>query len=143
MARYVIKIKTPMSVEDTFDFMADMRNFKTWDPGVSSAELVKGDAPRLGAEFDLTANGTDLTYVLVEYDRPSRVVAEANTARLRSYDVIEVVGEGDGSIVTYDAALELKGIFALGEPIMRAIFKRIVRQAEEGLRAALDGTKVD
>ena len=143
MARYIIKIKTAMSVEDTFDFMADMRNFKAWDPGVSSAELVEGDAPGPGAAFDLTANGTELHYVLVEYDRPTRVVAEANTARLRSYDVIEVAEDGDGSIVTYDAALELKGIFALAEPIMRAIFKRIVQKAEEGLRAALKGTKVE
>lgn len=142
MARYITKIKTDLSVDEAFDFMADLRNFEDWDPGVSSSELVKGDAPGPGAAFAVTANGADLEYVLVEYDRPGRVVAEANTARLRSYDVIEVAADGDGSIVTYDATLELKGVFALGEPVMRAIFKRIGRQADAGLQAALDGTKV-
>ena len=142
MARYITKIKTAQSADDAFDFMADLRNFETWDPGVSNAELAMGDAPGPGAAFDVTANGTELTYVLVEYDRPGRVVAEANTARLRSYDVIEVAADGDGSIVTYDATLELKGIFALAEPVMKMIFKRIGRQADDGLQAALDGTKV-
>lgn len=142
MARYVTRVKTTMSPEDAFDFMADLRNFEAWDPGVSSSEQVDGDAVGQGATFDVTANGTDLTYVLVEYHRPRRVVAEANTSRLRSYDIIEVEPDGGGAIVTYDATLELKGLFGLAEPIMKLLFRRIGSQADQGLQQALDGEKV-
>ncbi len=142
MAQYVTRVKTPLSPEDAFDFMADLRNFETWDPGVSSSEQVDGDAVGQGAKFEVTANATDLTYVLVEYDRPSRVVAEANTPRLRSYDIIEVEPDGDGAIVTYDATLELKGVYGLAEPLMKLLFRRIGRKADRGLQQALDGEKV-
>ena len=142
MAHYVTRVRTPKSPEDAFDFMADLRNFEKWDPGVSSSEQVDGDGVGQGAKFDVTANATDLTYVLVEYDRPSRVVAEANTPRLRSYDIIEVEPDGEGAIVTYDATLELKGVFGLAEPLMKLLFRRIGRQADNGLQKALDGEKV-
>lgn len=50
--------------------------------------------------------------------------------------------DGDGAIVTYDAALELKGLLKLAEPIMKLLFKRIGRQADNGLHQALNGEKV-
>ena len=37
MARYVTKVRTPRSVEDAFAYMADLRNFAEWDPGVTAA----------------------------------------------------------------------------------------------------------
>lgn len=142
MARYVTRIETDMTPEDAFDFMADMRNFEQWDPGVSSAEQVEGDGPAEGAVYELEASGTTLRYVLEEYDRPNRFVAEANTGRLRSYDVIEVEASDGGSIVTYDATLELKGLFKVAEPIMKLAFQRIGSKADEGMQQALDGRKV-
>ncbi len=43
MARYTVTVRTPMSPEDAFDFLADLRNFEEWDPGVERAEQVEGD----------------------------------------------------------------------------------------------------
>lgn len=142
MARYKTRIQTPMPLEKAFDFMADLRNFADWDPGVTLARQVQGDGPGADAVFEVVANGVELTYQTSDYTRPRRVVAEANTARLRSYDVITLEPAEGGCIVTYDAALELKGWFRLFEPVMRLMFRRIGSQADEGLRKALDGRKV-
>ena len=142
MARYVTEIETDMTPEEAFDFMADMRNFEQWDPGVSSAEQVEGDGPGEGAVYELEASGTTLRYVVVEYDRPHRFVAEANTDRLRSYDVVEVEPHDGGSIVTYDATLELEGLFKVAEPLMKLAFQRIGSKADRGMQEALDGRKV-
>ncbi len=137
MAHYKTSVETSMSPEEAFDYMADLRNFSEWDPGVSSSEMVGAGDIEKGSAFDVVANGTDLTYVLVEYDRPNRAVAEANTPRLRSYDIIEVTPTESGSIVTYDATLELKGVFKLFSPVLGLMFARIGKQADEGLQAAL------
>ena len=137
MAHYKTSVETSMSPEEAFDYMADLRNFSEWDPGVSSSEMVGAGDIGKGSAFDVVANGTDLTYVLVEYDRPNRAVAEANTPRLRSYDIIEITPTESGSIVTYDATLELKGVFKLFSPVLGLMFARIGKQADEGLQAAL------
>ena len=143
MAHYVTSIKTSLSVEEAFDYMSDLRNFQEWDPGVSSSEKADGDEVGKDSEFDVVANGTELTYVLVEFDRPNRAVAEANTNRLRSYDIIEVSSSDTGSIVTYDATLELKGVFKLFSPVMSLLFDRIGSQADDGLQRVLpDAVKV-
>ena len=137
MAHFVTNVKTSLSPEEAFDYMTDLRNFVEWDPGVSSSEMASEGDIEQGSAFDVVASGANLTYVLVEYDRPRRAVAEANTARLRSYDIIEVEPTEGGSIVTYDATLELKGLFKLFSPVMALAFARIGAKADEGLQKAL------
>ena len=41
MARYTVSVRTSMSPEEAFDYMADLRNFAEWDPGVVSSERVE------------------------------------------------------------------------------------------------------
>ncbi len=142
MARYICTVHSPLSVEEAFDYMADLRNFAAWDPGVSSATIRDDAEPGLDTAYNVTANGARLVYRTVEYDRPGRVVVEANTSRLRSYDVIEVTERDGGSAVLYDATLELKGLFKLGEPVMKLMFNRIGDAAAAGLESALKGKLV-
>lgn len=143
MAHFVTTIKTSMSPEEAFDYMADLRNYPDWDPGVSSAEMVGAGDVEKGSSFDLVASGTQLTYVLVEFDRPRRVVAEANSPRLRSYDVIDIDPVEGGSTVTYDATVEFKGVFKLFNPFLALAFDRITAKADEGMQRVFpDASKV-
>jgi len=59
-----------------------------------------------------------------------------------SLDLIEVEADGDGSLVTYDAELQLNGPLGLFDLILRPVFDRIGRRADDGLQQALDGVKV-
>ena len=43
MARYITKVRTSRSSADAFGYMADLRNFAEWDPGVSKVVQVEGD----------------------------------------------------------------------------------------------------
>lgn len=137
MAHFVTTVKTSLSAEEAFDYMTDLRNLADWDPGVSSSEKVGAGEVEKGSAFDVVASGAKLTYVLIEFDRPTRAIAEANTSRLRSYDVISIEPTEDGSIVTWDATLTLKGVFKLAAPVLALLFDRIGAKAEEGLQAAL------
>ena len=84
----------------------------------------------------------ELDYVITEYESPTRAVAEATTRLLHSYDVIEITGTDDGCEATYDATLELRGIFGIANPLVGLFFNRIGDGASEGLAVALEGTKI-
>ena len=55
---------------------------------------------------------------------------------LLSVDVVTVDADGNGSAVTYDAMLTLKGLMKIGSPILDVMFRRIGDRAG-GLRVAI------
>ncbi|MGI9540009.1 MAG: SRPBCC family protein [Miltoncostaeaceae bacterium] len=142
MARYVTSVRSPWTPEDAFDFLADLRNFERWDPGVKSSRQVAGDSVAIGARYEVTVTGSRLVYTLEELQRPTRVVAAATTKRLTSRDVVTVAAEGGGSVCTYDATLTLNGAFRLLEPVMALVFRRVGDRAARGLAEALEGVIV-
>lgn len=146
MARYTVSIRTDRSPEDAFDYLADLRNFADWDPGVTSAEQVVGDGIGLGSEYAVAVKAVGgpmtLVYVVREFDRPDRFVAFAGNRRLTSEDTITVRADGDGAIVTYDAVLTLKGLLRFADPLLSLAFGRIGDRAVAGLIEALAGERV-
>jgi carbon monoxide dehydrogenase subunit G len=146
MARYTTSIRTPMPPAEAFAFMADLRNLATWDPGVRRTEQVEGDGPGADAVVDVTVAGVgrDLTlrYRTVSFEPPGWVVVRARSAQLVSEDRIAVTPAGDGSIVTYDAELRLRGPLVVFDPGLGLAFRRIGGRAAAGLAAALGGSAV-
>jgi hypothetical protein len=146
MAHYQTRVRTTLDADRAFAYVADLRNFENWDPGVESSIQVSGDGPGVGAAYDVTVdNGgrtTTLRYEVTDYEpaRYLRVVGE--NSRFVSIDVIEVEPADGGSIVTYDATLRLKGILRLADRFLARAFDRIGDNAASGLEAALDGTIV-
>jgi carbon monoxide dehydrogenase subunit G len=142
MARYVTKVRTARSPEDAFAYMADLRHFAEWDPGVKKVVQVVGDGAGPAASFDVTVSGTTLRYVTREYAPSSNLLVVAESVTLVSTDRVTVEPVEGGSVVTYDADLRLKGVLRVAEPLLRLAFGRIGDRAAAGLRTALAGTKV-
>lgn len=144
MAFYTTTVATPLPPAEAFAFVADLRRFAEWDPGVRSAVQVAGQHPGLGAAYDLTLapSGTVMRYTVREYDAPRRLVVESRTRWLYSYDVLRVEADGRGSKVTYDARLTLRGPLGLFDAALRPVFRRIGDAAALGLRKALHGKEV-
>ncbi len=146
-----MSLRTSKSPEDAFAYMSDLSNFALWDPGVISAAQAVGEISELGSAYDVevkSVGGTMiLRYEITEFDSPHRFVAKAMSDKLTSVDVITVVaddvGDGEGSVVTYDAELTLNGVFAIGEPALQVAFNKIGNNAAAGLVRALDGVRVD
>jgi carbon monoxide dehydrogenase subunit G len=143
MARYVTRVKTPRSVEEAFAYLADLRNFAEWDPGVKRVEQVEGVGAGPDTVFDVTVAGPgrDLTlrYVTVEYDAPHHLLVVAKSRLLTSEDRISVSTVDGSTVVTYDADLRLHGLLRLADPGLKLMFGRIGDRAAAGLRRALDG----
>lgn len=146
MADYTVHVHTPRPPADAFAFMADMRHFADWDPGVERATQVRGEGPGADAAFDLDVKGVvgtlGLRYEISDYEPPRRFVATAITSTLTSRDVISVHADGAGSIVTYEAELLLNGPFRVADPLLGLAFDRIAGRAADGLVRALDGERV-
>lgn len=148
MARYVTTLNTPRPADEVFSYMADLRNFAEWDPGVRQAVQVTGAGGGPEAEFDVTVAGIglapDLTlrYRTVEYAPPRELLVVAQNPLLISEDRITVVPAGDGATVTYDADLRLRGPLRLVDPGLGLAFRHIGDRAAAGLRTALDGVDV-
>jgi len=146
MARYVTTVRTGMTPQEAFAYLADLRNFAEWDPGVKAVRQVEGSGGGPGAVFDVTVAGVgrDLTlrYVTEEHDAPRNLLVVARSAIFTSIDRITVEPDGTGSVVTYDADLRLNGVLRLGDLGLRLVFGVIGDRAAAGLRRALDGQAV-
>ena len=146
MARYVTTVRTAKTPKQVFAYMADLRNFAEWDPGVKAVKQVKGSGGGADGVFDVTVAGIgrDLTlrYVTEEYDAPRNLLVVARSLVFTSIDRITVKPDGKGSVLTYDADLRLNGVLRLGDLGLRLVFGRIGDRAAAGLRRVLDAQAV-
>jgi hypothetical protein len=137
------RVRSPWTAARAFDYLADLEHFAEWDPGTIRAERVPSTEPGAPPAYDVTVEtfGREVTlrYEVVECDPPRhlRLVAESSTLRL--VDEITVTEEGDGCIVTYDAALTLRGPLVLLGPLFAPGFRRTVARGADGLTRVLDG----
>jgi hypothetical protein len=142
MATYRTSIPSIRPPADLFAYMARFSNAAEWDPGVSGAEELSPGPPALGSTYRLQVRSLGrsvaLDYRIIEFTDPSRVVLRAENRVLCSTDVIEVQpGPGDGSTLTYDATLTLKGLLSLFSLLLGRPFRRLGDRAANGLRATV------
>ena len=142
MAHFAATVRTEKPVDQVFSFVSDLENFAVWDPGVESSTQISGAGPGLGSAYEVSASGAELVYEVVEFDVPNRIVAEAKTKLLHSYDVITVEVRQGSTYVTYDATLSLNGPLAMGDIAFGVMFDKIAEKAIGGLVDALDGTRI-
>jgi hypothetical protein len=138
MAKYTVSVESSKSVEEAFAYMADLRNFANWDPGVLTVTQVAGDGAGPESSFDVAVKsvggGTVLRYETLEYDEPGNLLVEARNSKFTSIDRITVVAKDEGSIVTYAAELLLNGCLSPLNPLLGLVFGD---RAAAGLRRVL------
>lgn len=141
MAHQIATVRSPRPPADVFAYLADFSTTQEWDPGVAEAAVLGDGTIGLGARIrvvaDFMGSKTPLVYEITEYDPPAAVTLRGENATVVSLDRITVVPDGDGSLVTYDADLRLKGVLRLADPLLGLVFGRIADKAVAGLRDAL------
>ncbi len=145
MAHYQASLDASRSPQEAFAYLSDFSTTAEWDPGVVEAERL-GDGPvGEGTEFRLLARflgrETPLVYRMVEYDPPAAMTVRGENASVVSLDRITFEPLSDGTRITYDAQLTLKGAMKLADPLLALAFKRVGDRALEGLRATLAATE--
>lgn len=141
MARYRASIETPREREEVFTYLSDFSTTQEWDPGVVEARRRDHGPIGQGAEFHLIAKflgrTSELTYRIVEYDPPHAVTLRGENATVISQDRITFDSLADGTRITYDAELTLKGPLRLADPLLRPAFMKVGERARAGLASRL------
>lgn len=148
MARYQMSTRCAWPAATAFAYMADVRNFAHWDPGVVSVVRVPDSdddkPPAFEASYDVVvkAGGTStMRYQITDFKAPTSFVMVASTRWVRSVDEIKVTTHPDGGCtVRYDAELTLHGRLSMLDAVLGIAFRRIGDRAAAGLRKALTGT---
>lgn len=141
MARFTATISTPQSQDAVWRYLADLRAICEWDPSVSAARLIEGAPGAMGTRYELDVGFlgriVTLPYETVVSEPPHRIAFRAETAALSILDEAVVLSVPEGSSVTWDAFLRLKGARRLLELPLQSAFGRLGRRAERGLRERL------
>jgi hypothetical protein len=135
-----VTVQSSKPASNTFAYLAAFDNIRDWDPSVVSARQLDAGGLRLGSTFEVVVrmrSELPLRYEVVRLDPGALIALEAQARWFRSYDVITVAGAGEGSVATYDALLELKGLAKAATPLVGRAFKKLGDAAAAGLSRAL------
>ena len=128
-------------LDAVFGYLSDFTTTTEWDPGTVVTVTQHGDG-RAGTTYLNTSTflgrKTQLTYVveelvdqkLIQLRGENKTVIAVDTMTFRSVDA--------GTEVTYTAEFTFKGPSRLLAPLLRPAFERLGKQAQSGMRTALD-----
>jgi hypothetical protein len=113
MVKGGMRLHAERPVEDVFDFLADLRNEKLWNPRVRQLTLATPGPIAAGSVFrgEYQGLGTLVT-TLTEYDRPNRIGfrSEGQRAHLEGVFTIGKTGQGaDVALGRHRAAPRVAG----------------------------------
>ena len=141
MARYQATVQSHRPAAETFAYLATFSNAAEWDPGVLAGEQLDAGPVRLGTRFRLVVPflglRMPLTYHVTSYQPGREVVLAAASSLLRASDRIAVTGGADGSAVSYQAEVRLRGPLRILDPLLRPGFSAVADRAAAGLARAL------
>lgn len=66
-----------------------------------------------------------------------RVTLRATTSTLVSQDTLSVAASDEGTVFTYDARLDLLGVWRVFNPVLGVAFRSLAAKAAEGIRRQL------
>ncbi len=143
MARYHAIVESRSPAADTFGYLATFSNAAEWDPGVLAGEQLDPGPVRAGGRFRLVVPflgaRMSLTYEVIRFVPGREVLLHAANVLLRSTDRIVVTGAADGSTVSYDAEVRLRGPLQVLDPLLQPGFRVVAERAAAGLADALSG----
>ncbi len=137
-------VETSIPREEVFDRLADFRSVARWDPSVRRVRRLDrgelGRGSRFRVELSFLGRPQALTYEIVQFDRPERLVLEARGSGFRSLDTLVFESCGAGTRLTYDAQILFEGWARLVDLPAHLAFQVVGRSALEGLRSYLGAT---
>ena len=141
MARYLATVESRSPAAETFGYLAAFSNAADWDPGVLAGGQPDPGPVRAGSRFRLVVPflgvRMSLTFEVIRFVPDREVLLLATNALLRSTDRIVVTGAADGSTVSYDAEVQLRGLLRVLDPLLRPGFRTVAERAAAGLAGAL------
>jgi len=142
MTRLHETIRTALPVPETFALIAEFANAQRWDPGVATSERVGPGPVDVGTHYRLgvrmRGRVAPMEYRITAFERNRRVVLTGSGSNVTSVDEIRFAPEDNGTRIDYDADIRLGGWMRLVEPFAGGAFRKIARDAVNGMQRFLD-----
>ena len=123
------------------DYLKDFSNAEEWDPGTETCTRNGAGPIEEGATWHnvskIVGVTAELTYTLKTLTNRTLVFVGENKSST-STDTITVDASGAGSVITYEANLEMKGAAKLLSPAMKLVFEKLAGDTEEQLTSVLN-----
>jgi dehydrogenase/reductase SDR family protein 12 len=130
------------SPREVFLYLRDFSTAEQWDPGVARAEKTTPGAAAPGSRFALALNvlgrRVPMDYTLLDAIAPTQLRLRGSSDGFTVDDTIDLVPDGTGTRLRYQATMDLRGVPAALRPLAQAWCGRIGDVAMRGLAAALD-----
>lgn len=122
-----------------FDFLADVRNEREWNPRVVRIEMTSTGPIGAGTRFRGTYKGLGtLETELVLSERPKRLSFRSEGSRMDITGTFELSGEAGATSVALAAELAPRGPLRVAAPLMAPVLRRQNRKAGLRLKRALE-----
>lgn len=134
-----VEVERPL--EEVFAFVGDFGNAPRWDPGVADARRRTTGPIGVGTRYELWVRTggrvLPMTYEIVTWEPPTRVVLHGRGSTVTSVDDIRFERAGSGTRIRYAADIRLRFPLRPLEPLLRGRFEAIADAAMAGLRRVL------
>jgi polyketide cyclase/dehydrase/lipid transport protein len=126
------------SPDEVFDFLADIRNERAWNPRVVRIDKTSSGPLAAGSRFRGRYKGLGLLDTeLVEYDRPQRLGFRSTGPRMRIAGTFVLTETAGGTGIDLTADLEPQGVFRILAPLMAPVIRKQNEAAAVRLERAL------
>jgi len=124
-----------------FGYLSDFTTTTEWDPGTVATVNHHGDGG-VGTTYLNTSRflgrQTQLTYIVSDFVPGERIQLRGQNKTLTAVDTMTFRRIEAGTEVTYTAEFTFRGPSRLLAPLLKPAFDRLGKQAQTGLRTALN-----
>ena len=140
MAHITGHVSIAAPAEQVFDTVADSRNEPSFNPAMTSVELLTPLPIGLGTRFRARMGraGTQMAVELTEFDRPHRLGSRTASSMMETSGVLTFAAEGEGTVMGWDWQVRPKGWMRLLGPLFGPLGGRMERRIWTGLKHQLE-----
>ncbi|MEU1534946.1 SRPBCC family protein [Streptomyces fagopyri] len=125
---------------DVVSYLADFAHAVDWDPGTQQCRRIDDGPIAAGArwhnESQFLGRRTELTYLL-DRKELKRLTFVGTNKTATSTDDLTFSDNGDGTLITYHAAIRFHGLARLADPFLRREFERLGDEITQTMPAAI------
>ncbi|MCJ7725261.1 MAG: SRPBCC family protein [Acidimicrobiia bacterium] len=140
MAHIADRLLIEAPIEEVFDTVADSRNEPSFNPSMTSVELLTPEPIGLGTRFRalMGRQQMEMLVELTEYERPFRLGSHTVSSMMETSGTITFTTDGESTVMAWDWRVRARGWFRALSPLVGPLGRRMERRIWTRLKQMLE-----